>query len=338
MSIIQGPYFYDIQDQPRALRATWSTLDTLVLPPLPQAHHPLILTGMGASLHVLLPLQLQLIAAGFVPLLIETGELVHHAPSLLRPGAVVVAVSQSGRSAETVRLLDAMPAGVQVVGVTNDASSPLAQRSSFALLTQAGPEATVSCKTYVATLMVLHWLGAHWAGEDLAAVRADLAPAATLVSAYVEAWSDHIADLGPRLSETSLLYYAGRGPSLAAARAGGLITKEAVHFPAEGLSSAAFRHGPLEMVGPHVFLVVFEGLARTSAMNRALVKDVLDRRGQAALCGPSGGGALRLPEASPRLVPIVEILAAQMITLALASRIQHEAGRFSHTAKITVVE
>ena len=337
-SIIQGPYFHDIQFQPQALAATFATLDGLVLPPAPSGQAPLILTGMGASLHALIPLQLQLLNAGFLPLLMETSELIHHAPAVLRAGATVVAVSQSGRSAETLRMLEKLPAGVQVVGITNDATSPLAQQSSVALLTHAGPEATVSCKTYVSALMILRWLGSHWAGNDLGAERAELALASELVASYLGKLDDHVGELAQRLVETSLLYYAGRGPSLAAARAAGLITKEAARFAAEGLSSAAFRHGPLEIVGPDVFLLVFEGLPQTAAINHGLVQDVVKRGGEAALCGPSGVGALQLPTVSPGLLPIVEILAAQMVTLALAANQRHEAGHFAHAAKVTAVE
>ncbi len=339
MNIIQGPYFHDIQFQPQALAATFAALDGLVMPNAPLASQgPLILTGMGASLHALVPLQLKLVAAGFAPLLMETGELIHHASQLLRPGAVVVAVSQSGRSAETIGLLDQVPAGVQVVGISNDSASPLAQRCSHALITHAGPEATVSCKTYVSTLMMLEWLGAHWVGEDLAAVRPELAQAPSAVADYVRAWPQHVEIFSEALSETALLYYAGRGPSCAAAQAAGLITKEASHFPAEGFSSAAFRHGPLEMVGPQVFLVVFEGLPPTAALNARLVQDVLHRGGRAALCGAGGDAGFALPTVPPRLLPMVEILVPQMITLALAARLQMEAGRFAHATKVTAVQ
>lgn len=342
-SVIEGPYFRDIAGQPQALHATWQDLapsPTLhaLRHTLKQAQGPLVLTGMGASLSALVPLQVKLIQAGLAPLLIETSELVHHASPLLRAGATVIAVSQSGRSAETVRLLEAVPADVTVVGVTNDATSDLGTRATFSLVTTAGPEATVSCKTYVSALMALDWLGAHLVGEDLDGVHAELAHAPRLVDAVVGAWDERVDALMQALSDTTLIYYAGRGASLGSATCAGLITKEAVHFPAEGLSSAAFRHGPLEMVSPQVFLVVFEGTEPSSTLNRNLVHEVLRRGGRSALCGPGGTGAFALPPCPPRLLPMLEILVAQQITLALSARLGQEAGKFTHATKVTAVE
>lgn len=342
-AVLQGPYFRDIAAQPEALQATWQSLapsDTLGVwgQELRASQSPLVLTGMGASLAALVPLQLKLIAAGLRPLLIETSELIHHAWPLVRPDATMIVVSQSGRSAETVRLLAQMPAGVRVIGVTNEATSDLAARATFALVTSAGPEATVSCKTYVCALMALEWLGAQLVGEDMQAARDELGQASALVAAVVGPWAERVDALMRTLADATLIYFAGRGASLASANCAGLITKEAVHFPAEGLSSAAFRHGPLEMVSPQVFLTVFEGTVAAASLNHNLVNEVQRRGGHAALCGQSGTGAFSLPAGPQRLLPMLEILVAQQITLALSARMGREAGKFTHASKITATE
>ncbi|MDX2023571.1 MAG: SIS domain-containing protein [Deltaproteobacteria bacterium] len=342
-TLIEGPYFRDIAAQPQALQATWQSLvpsQSLLEwgKALMASQAPLVLTGMGASLSALVPLQLKLIEAGLCPVLIETSELIHHAWPLVRPGATVIAVSQSGRSAETVRLLERVPAGVRLIGVTNDATSDLATRASLALVTSAGPEATVSCKTYVSTLMALEWLGAQLVNEDLQVAHEELAQASPLVATVVGSLRERVDALTAILVDTALIYFAGRGASLGSATCAGLITKEAVHFPAEGLSSAAFRHGPLEMVGPQVFLVVFEGTGDAAALNKNLVGEVVRRGGRAALCGPNGEGPFALPAGAARLLPMLEILVAQQITLALSARVGREAGKFSHASKITAVE
>jgi glutamine---fructose-6-phosphate transaminase (isomerizing) len=53
------------------------------------------------------------------------------------------------------------------------------------------------------------------------------------------------------------LFLVGRGSSLAAVGTGALMVKESDHFHAEGMSSAAFRHGPFEMLSPETFVFVF---------------------------------------------------------------------------------
>ena len=110
--IIEGRYLRDILDQPSALKDTLSGLE-----------HPAgllqlaeraargefsrnVMTGMGSSFHALHPLHLQLIGSGFGSVIVETSELVQYQTRLLDSQTLVVAVSQSGQSVETVRLLE----------------------------------------------------------------------------------------------------------------------------------------------------------------------------------------------------------------------------------------
>jgi glucosamine--fructose-6-phosphate aminotransferase (isomerizing) len=119
----------------------------------------------------------------------------------------------------------------------------------------------------------------------------------------------------------------------------GLITKESAHFPAEGMSAAAFRHGPFELVDGRMFLLVFEGDPRTAELNHRLARDVKAAGGRAAVVCESGEpGLFHTPPVPPRLRPVSEILPVEMITLALAARAGHAPGVFSRAAKITLSE
>ena len=113
------------------------------------------------------------------------------------------------------------------------------------------------------------------AGGDRDAARAALGgDDRRRAAAYLASWRSHVEWLAERLDGVRAVYYTGRGPSLAAAGSAGLITKESTHRPSEGMSSAAFRHGPMEMLDEDVFLLAFAGAARTRALNEALVADV----------------------------------------------------------------
>jgi glucosamine--fructose-6-phosphate aminotransferase (isomerizing) len=132
---------------------------------------------------------------------------------------------------------------------------------------------------------------------------------------------------------------AGRGASLAAAGTGGLIIKEAARFPAEGMSCAALRHGPLEMTSPQTLAVVYEGDGKTADINAALVNDLRKAGGRAQLIRQSVDLDLfTLPQSPLAILPILEILPAQMLSLALALHQGHAPGQFEHAAKVTAVE
>ena len=340
--VIEGRYFRDLLGQPEALENTLGALEVSDrlrrLTPVKGRYHRVVLTGMGASLNALQPLYLSLLACGTSALLVETSELIHFLPRLLDEGTLVVAVSQSGKSAETVRLLDLPGRKSAVIGVTNVADSPLAARADASVVTRAGSEFSVSCKTYVSAIAVLAWLGDLLCGGQPGSV-AELRQAPALVRDYLSRWQSHVNILMRELEGVRDLFFLGRGSSLAAAMNGGLIIKESTRFHSEGMSSAAFRHGPFEMVGPQVFALIYAGDAQVERLNRGLVQDIRRAGGRAFLCGAQADlESLRLPEAAPSLRPILEILPAQMISLALAGLAGVEAGKFRKATKVTEKE
>jgi len=346
LRIVEGPYLRDILDQPRALEetvrhlATTTAIEHVARRLRDGELRRVVLTGMGSSYLGLVPLHLRLVAAGLAPLTVESSELLHYQRPLLAAGTLLVLVSQSGRSAEILRLLEEVRGrGILTIGISNTAASPLAREATALLLTRAGEEATVSCKTYLAAQAALAWLGEVLTGGDHEAARAALGEAAPGVASYLESWRSHVEWLAERLDGVRAVFYAGRGPSLAAAGSAGLITKESTHRPSEGMSSAAFRHGPMEMLDDAVFLLAFAGAAPTRALNEALVADARAAGARAFLAADDAAApALRLPAVPDLARPTVELLPAEMITLALAALDGREAGRFERMAKVTATE
>jgi glucosamine--fructose-6-phosphate aminotransferase (isomerizing) len=343
--IIEGAYLRDILAQPQALTNTLEGLRYLPDGLASVAHRlargeigNVVLTGMGSSFHAFHPLHLRLIERGIHSSMVETSELFHYQGGLLGSRSLLVVASQSGRSAETLRLLEEKRGG-GIVAVTNTADSPLAQAADVTLLTRAGEEATVSCKTYLAAQMALTWLASVFEGADPATACVPLESAAPAVAEYLGPWRDLVAELCRDLDGVRNVFLVGRGASLAAVGAGGLIVKESTHVHAEGMSSAAFRHGPMEMCSESVFVLVFGGHERTRDLNRRLFADVRAAGCRSALAGHDAEwAALRLPQVATVLLSIVELLPVEMLALALAALAGREAGRFTIAGKVTSTE
>jgi glucosamine--fructose-6-phosphate aminotransferase (isomerizing) len=342
--LIEGAYLRDLLEQPEALRRTIAT-------PLPsnlaemarlfRSKYPpfVVLTGMGSSFHALNPLAIRLAEAGIRAIMLETSELIYYWPHLFGTDTLIVAVSQSGRSAEMLRLLELNAGRSTLLAVTNDSLSPLAHAADYAVVLAAGPEATVSCKTYLCTLFALARIGEAICSVNLDVVLPGSDSIADAVDDYLSSIYLHIEEAQDCLQPIRHIVLAGRGPSIASAGTGGLIIKEAARFPAEGMSAAAFRHGPLEMVNGALMLLAFQGDDRSAAFSSRLVADVAALGATAHLIGEDAGpGFLALPSTSDVLRPILEILPVQIITLALAAREGREAGAFSHASKITSIE
>jgi glucosamine--fructose-6-phosphate aminotransferase (isomerizing) len=345
VEVIEGRYFQDILGQPGALENTLNGLEvTKPLRDLAQRlnhgkFQRIVLTGMGSSFHALHPLQLKLVDHGFTSLMLETSELVHYQKRFCDPSTLIVAVSQSGQSAEMVRLLEINRKRSAVIAVTNTKDSPLAKHATGTLFTHAGAEYSVSCKTYVTSLMALKYLGDFLCERDLRRSQRELRKAAPAVAEYLADWRNHVRTFAMKLRNVPTLFLAGRGASLAAVGTGALIVKESDHFPTEGMTSAAFRHGPVEMLGPETFVLVFEGDAQTRDLNERLVGDIQRLGGRAELVGENAPlKCCRLAEHGASVRPILEILPVHMVTIALAAIRAREAGRFVVATKVTTTE
>ena len=345
LSVVEGNYFKDLLDQPQAMQDTLKGLEetkalTSVMKHLRQGRfRSIVLTGMGSSFHGLNPLLLQLTDQKIPVFLVETSELIYYRRNLLVPNSLVVAVSQSGHSAEIIRLLEINRGRSPIIAVTNTADSPLAHRSEAVILTRAGREFSVSCKTYVSALLALKFLGDRLRGVPLTRTQRELRSVLSPAKQYLAAWKQHVEHLLTKLEGVRQLFLAGRGPSLATTGTGALILKESTQFPSEGLSSAAFRHGPFEMVGRETFVLIFAGSAKTRSLNKRLFDDILERKGRAEYVDHgSPSSPFALPKVPPGLLPIAEILPVQMMTLALAAMTGRQPGQFRFASKITSTE
>lgn len=339
---IRGPYFQDLQAQPEVLRWLVERLERAVNPwPAPAREFGrVVLTGMGSSWYAQYPLHLALHRCGLSSSWVETSELLLGYESLYRTDTLVVAVSQSGESAEIVNLLKRRQEFGAILGVTNAPESTLGRNATSTWLLHAGQEATVSCKTYLATLALLHVLSAALTGGQVTQALADLRGIIPFVTNYLRNVDAHVGAMAGAVSGVRSVFVTGRGASLATAGTGGLILKESTRRHAEGMSAAGFRHGPLEMVGADVQVLVCAGGPSVAGLHRRLVSDIIQAGGRAALIGAGDDveEVFKVPEVPASLLPLVEILPVQMLSLALAARDGIEAGRFQRASKITTQE
>jgi len=339
-------YLADILAQPAALDATHASLvKDFDLGSIPAQlsdgkFRRVVLTGMGSSHSIFYPLYYQLVEQGLPVTLIEASELIHYASELVQRDSLVITASQSGSSAETVRLLEITHArAATVLGISNTPGSPLAEQADLCLLTQAGTEVTVSCKTYVAALAALRWLQEGLLGNDLGEAARETAQAGSLAQGYLQSWQEHVQSLQAELAGVKDYFMSGRGPSLAAALTGSLTIKESTIQHGEGLSCAALRHGPLEMMRNNAYVMIFSGPKNTYKLNYNLAKELSAQGARVGWVSPDAEKAVyRLPRAPEGLLPILEFLPTEMLNLAIAALNNHQAGVFEHATKVTITE
>jgi glucosamine--fructose-6-phosphate aminotransferase (isomerizing) len=161
--------------------------------------------------------------------------------------SLFIAVSQSGRSPDLLRMTEAARAGgALVVGFINSEGAPLSTLCDVAIPLCAGPELSVAAtKSYLLSGLAFLQLAAHWSGEGTLRDAASRLPEALEAARGLD-WWPALA----RLTEARNLFVLGRGVGLGAALELALKFKETCRLHAEAFSTAEVSHGPLALVGP----------------------------------------------------------------------------------------
>jgi len=322
----------EIRQQPAALAATLSAVRSLhqELRQLAQPTDRVALFARGSSdtaatygrylLEIITGLPAALGAPSVATL--------YHSPLDLST-TLAVMCSQSGQTAELVEVADwARSRGARVVGVTNDASSPLARAVDVAVVTEAGAETAVpATKSHTTCLLALAELA-------LALTPVENARRAPLlesmheipgeVSRLLDA-TDEVETAAGGLRGAKALCVTGRGFTYATALEVALKVEETSAVPCLGLSQADLQHGPLAVLGVDTPVLVtaaadgptLPGLTAVAAAARARGAPVvvlggddgLARQADAVLAGP------RLPEP---LAPVALVVVGQLLAEALS--------------------
>ena len=343
-----GPdlFLAEILEQPEALSRTlrcWLAQDfeSRLAKVLPKTKVPLVvMTGMGSSLDACYPACAFLNRHGLRTVAVESGELLSSYPALCSPKNLLVVVSQSGESAEVVRLMKELDSAFVVVGVTNTADSYLAKQSTVPLLMDAGQEETVSTKTYVATLFLLLMLAYRLVGTPVRERERDFEQTIAVLRSFLAGWRPALKPLVELFRDCAYLSLIARGPSLASALEGALVLKESARRPAEAISGGQFRHGALELVSERYGYILFSGEEQTRPLIRSLGRDIVRYGGRVAFIGGEGSDApesiptVAFQVSNPYLMPVLEIVPVQLLAWSLANLEGRTISGFEKISKV----
>jgi glucosamine--fructose-6-phosphate aminotransferase (isomerizing) len=292
-----------------------------------------IFTGIGASL-----------AAACAPVWVLRGRGIHswrlgagdYPLPFPRSSHPVVGVSQSGRSAETLAVLESVEAELRYA-VVNTAPSPVADIARTVVEIGNIPDSYASTVGYTATVAALGILADAWAGGG-----ADVGWQ-TLAGAFAEAQerlTEPVTALAPVFAEARSADFVGAGPSVGSAEAGALLFREVARVPATGLGTRQYLHGSMESAGDSVHVLF--GDVREPAVADTLAEaghqvilvtteDISSRRNLAAV---------RLPRRPPAQRAILEALVMQILVAAVADLLAVDIEEFvfhNSDTKVSVV-
>ena len=214
------------------------------------------LVGCGTAWHAALVGKFLIEELARIPAEVDYGSEFRHRTPLLGPDSLLLPVSQSGETADTLAALEVgRRQGARTVSVCNVVDSSLARKSDGVFYTHAGPEISVaSTKAFTTQLTALYLLAVQLGrlngqlGPD-AATR--LLEDATRLPGWIEAalkLEDAIADMAHGLSHADDVLYLGRGINYPIALEGALKLKEISYIHAEGYPAGEMKHGPIALI------------------------------------------------------------------------------------------
>jgi glutamine---fructose-6-phosphate transaminase (isomerizing) len=349
------PFLTEIVGQPDAVRRAASALSDHrgslgKLQDAGERATTLIFTGMGGSYDTCYPAISQLAGRGIPALLIDTAELLHFRKPILGSSALVIAVSQSGESAELVELASTVQGQASrpfLVSITNGLDNTLARGADVALDTRAGKETGPSTMTFGASLVTLSAVTHILSGVDVSSTQERVGAAAGVAAAAGERLLPTPEQQAEELTEwqrgRGTIVLLGRGPARAASEMGSLLLKESAGIPAEALQAAQFRHGPLELAGPNLAAIVIATEPETRQLDLGLAADLV-ATGAAVLVvtpdgeGPEGARLLAIGHLDRALAPAVSIVPVQLLAWRLAIQRGRTPGVLSRATKVTTRE
>jgi glucosamine--fructose-6-phosphate aminotransferase (isomerizing) len=273
---------------------------------------------------------------------------------VFEPDDLVIAVSQSGETYDTIAAVRAAKEqGAKVLAIANVLGSQIPRMADGTLYTHAGPEIGVaSTKCFTAQLAALLMVAVHL-GRLRGALGAD--EARRLLEQLCEipqhmneilGDADYVRSVAVTMSQADDVLFLGRGYNYPIALEGALKLKEISYAHAEGYAAGEMKHGPIALIDERLPVVVVA--PRCSSYDKTLgnVQEVRAREGRVIAIATRGDEEMHdqadhiiwIPEVDERLLPLVTVLPLQLLAYYVAARKGLDVDQPRNLAKTVTVE
>jgi glutamine---fructose-6-phosphate transaminase (isomerizing) len=269
-----------------------------------------------------------------VPVEVEYASEFRYRNPILYPEDIVIAISQSGETADTLAAVElAKTKGATVLGICNVVGSSIARATHGGSYTHAGPEIGVaSTKAFTAQVTVLTLMALH-----MARVRGTLTESRYRSLLYemeaIPGKIEEVLKLNDFLREIAFTYkdsrnalYLGRGVCFPVALEGALKLKEISYIHAEGYPAAEMKHGPIALIDEEmpVFVIATKGNSYEKVVSN--IQEVKARKGRITAVVTSGDKEVRemadycieIPETDELLAPLISVIPLQLLSYHIA--------------------
>jgi glucosamine--fructose-6-phosphate aminotransferase (isomerizing) len=289
-----------------------------------------------------------------IPVVVDVSSEFRYRKPIIRKNTVVIAISQSGETADTLAAVkEAKLKGATVISICNVVGSSLARVSDGVLYTYAGPEIGVaSTKAYTAQLAMLYLLSFYIAGKKgLLRNRVkrflikELKSIPEILQEILKKKED-IKKLAAKHLNFGSFLYLGRNLNFPTALEGALKLKEISYIPAEGYPAGEMKHGPIALIDEYRAVVC---IAPDSVIYEKMVSNIQEiraRMGKVIIVATEGDKEIRrftgeiiyVPKTDELFTPIVSVVPLQLLAYYIAVKKDCDVDQPRNLAKSVTVE
>ncbi|MHC4552129.1 MAG: glutamine--fructose-6-phosphate transaminase (isomerizing) [Planctomycetota bacterium] len=313
----------------------------------------IILTACGTAWHAALVGEFLFEQLARIPAEVEYASEFRYRNPIVEEGTVVIAISQSGETADTLAAIEqAKERGATVLGVVNAVGSTIARMTDAGMYLRVGPEIGVaSTKAFTAQVSVLTMLAVelgrrrHLSTDTAQQILAELMEIPKKVD-KIFAQQEHIKAIAKANIHKENWLFLGRGFNYPVALEGALKLKEISYIHAEGLPAAEMKHGPIALITdnmPAVFIAT-----KCSQYEKVIgnIEEVRARGGKTIVVATEGDEHIKpyadhlitVPDTIEQLQPLLTVIPLQMMAYHAAVLRGHDVDKPRNLAKSVTVE
>jgi glucosamine--fructose-6-phosphate aminotransferase (isomerizing) len=291
-----------------------------------------------------------------IPCEVELASEFRYRDPILGPTTLVVAISQSGETADTLMAIrHAREQQARVLAICNTNGSTIPRESDGVIYTHAGPEIGVaSTKGFLTQLVACYLLGLYLAQVRAAKSCDEIGAVLRELATMPDAIQGVLDDLGPviqlaeEFAKNRSVLFIGRHVGYPVALEGALKLKELAYIHAEGFAAAELKHGPIALIENRLPVFVIVPPSGDLLHDKVLsnLQEVRARGARTIILAEEddvevlryADVMIRLPKVSALLQPLVAIVPLQMFACELATKKGHDVDQPRNLAKSVTVE
>jgi glucosamine--fructose-6-phosphate aminotransferase (isomerizing) len=300
----------------------------------------IILTGSGSSYHAaLIAKQLLSKYAGIHCEAVISSEF-QYATGLLNKNSVLIAISQSGETADLLQAVKSARARkARILSIVNVTTSSLARGSDLFLGMNCGPEIGVAAtKSFTAQLGLIYRVADILSDHKLGLRTSDVERAVSRVLNDTR----NIASIAEKIKHVGNIYILGRALHFPIAIEGALKLKELVYVHAEGMPAGELKHGPLALMDENTTVIMLNPDDETYMDTLSSVDEIKARGanviGVSNINSSKYDNLIRIPKVKDILYPMLEVIPLQLLAYYTAIKRESNPDYPRHLAKSVTVK